>query len=168
MLLKAPLNKPLNLKKKNSGNYTGPSNFTLTKNFDKSSFRSNFNGTEGRISRYSQTKQSIKFSIGTKSSVEEIIKTLNSLEESGTFSVDSGKREKISIIDYREIKRDEIYSFDIEIVISFIMQELGEEFSFGELKTVFLPKGRKPCFKEVAFFRHYELIFFPDGPEDEE
>lgn len=173
MLLKAPLNKPLQFKKKGnpgmgkSGNFTGPSNFTLTQNFDKGSIRSNYKATEGEISRFSQTKQSMKFSVGTKNSIDEIVKTLNSFEDSGSISVDSGQRERISLIDYRDIEKDEIYSFDINVVISYIMQELGEEFSFGELKEVFLPKGRKPCFKEIAFFRHYELIFFPDGPDDD-
>lgn len=176
LMLKAPLKKPLKFKKKGgpemsrSGNFTGPSFLSIghkgTMQMDRSS---HFRGTGGAISRFSQTKRSIKFSTGTKSSVGEIMKTLNSFEDSqGEMSEDSGNRERISLIDYREIKKEEIYSFDMNIVISYIMQELGEEFSFAELKKAFLPSGRKSTFAELAFFRHYELVFFPDGPDDEE
>lgn len=178
-MLKAPLKKPLKFTKKGgpemsrSGNFTGPSFLSIghpeTSQPHKASYHSHFRGTGGAISRFSQTKQSIKFSTGTKSSIGEIMKTLNSFEESqGEMSEDSGNRERISLIDYREIKKHEIFSFDMNIVISYIMQELGEEFSFAELKKVFLPTGRKPSFRELAFFRHYELVFFPDGPDDEE
>lgn len=173
-MIKAPLNKPKRFQKKdnfsmsNSGNILENNSKKLTKN----SFRSNFKDikkTEGEISRYSQTKKSLKFTgEKIKNSVEEIVKTLNSLEESGDISVDSGNREKISLIDYREIKKEEIFTFDLNIVISYIMQELGEEFSFAELKKVFLPKKGKASFRELAFFRHYEIIFFPDGDEEEE